>query len=483
MMPHTASTTSMVPQQHIPASYVTMNGTPASYSRFNPSVSAVVDGMGFGSGGVMGSGIVSSNTNTSALRNQIPGVPSTIDPWFRDSPMSGSVSNTYMNDSVRAGQQQQAIPQYVQASDGRYTQPHQPKALNNSAYDYDSSKNHSLIDRQQHHHYSQQRSNGGQSYPPQHQLSSANHQNINHRHGSDHSVSPHQASMQQHQNTAFSNDRSRNHHQDTRLMNSNSSSMANHHHTPYYTHTITPTDSNSVLGRSLRSGSGHSHMTPGGQSHGTSVGNANNMDNNLMMDLELVEIGQDTRTSLMVRNIPNKYSQQMLLSEFDSNGHGPGIIDFFYLPIDFKNRCNRGYAFINFVNYKDILGFHRRYFGKHWRTFNSDKICDITYARIQGKDAMLKRFENSALMEKDDEYKPLVFASDGPNRGIRLPFPDPMNIQQMNHFQQHGHTNGSNSTNHHLLQSQSHRHQSNQNHTSTIFNTSSAAFSDNRTDM
>lgn len=147
----------------------------------------------------------------------------------------------------------------------------------------------------------------------------------------------------------------------------------------------------------------------------------------LMLDLDAVESGTDTRTSLMVRNIPNKYTQQMLLTEFAENGHGPGVIDFFYLPIDFKNRCNRGYAFINFVDFRDILMFHRQYYGKHWRTFNSDKICDITYARIQGKAAMLKRFENSALMEKDEEYKPLVFVSEGPDKGKRLPFSDPSN--------------------------------------------------------
>jgi hypothetical protein len=163
-----------------------------------------------------------------------------------------------------------------------------------------------------------------------------------------------------------------------------------------------------------------------GRSHRSSHSASEDKDNrHLTMDLDAVEVGHDTRTSLMVRNIPNKYTQQMLLTEFMDNGHGPGVIDFFYLPIDFKNRCNRGYAFINFVDFKDILPFHRRYFGKHWRTFNSDKICDITYARIQGKGAMLKRFENSALMEKDDEYKPLVFVSDGPEKGQRLPFPDP----------------------------------------------------------
>jgi hypothetical protein len=190
---------------------------------------------------------------------------------------------------------------------------------------------------------------------------------------------------------------------------------------PYYSHSVVSDNISVHSGRSH-----HSHGTHG--THGTHMSHhsTNDGDNrHLLLDLEAVELGKDTRTSLMVRNIPNKYTQQMLLSEFTEHGHGPGTIDFFYLPIDFKNRCNRGYAFINFVDYKDILPFHQRYFGKHWRTFNSDKICDITYARIQGKAAMLKRFENSALMEKDDEYKPLVFGSEGPDRGKRIPFPDP----------------------------------------------------------
>ena len=127
----------------------------------------------------------------------------------------------------------------------------------------------------------------------------------------------------------------------------------------------------------------------------------------------------------MVRNIPNKYTQKMLLDEFAEAGHGSDKMDFFYLPIDFKNRCNRGYAFVNFVEFQDIAAFHRQYNGKHWKVFNSDKICDITYARIQGKAAMLKRFQNSALMEKEDDYRPVVFVSSGPDKGKRENFPTP----------------------------------------------------------
>jgi len=183
---------------------------------------------------------------------------------------------------------------------------------------------------------------------------------------------------------------------------------------PYYTHVATHAPDPCVSSENINNA---------GPARGATMSEKDNR--HLMLLLDAVDSGRDTRTSLMVRNIPNKYTQQMLLAEFAENGHGPGKIDFFYLPIDFKNKCNRGYAFINFVDFRDIIPFHQQYFGQHWRVFNSDKICDITYARIQGKSGMLKRFENSALMEKDEEYKPLVFGSHGQEKGQRLPFPSP----------------------------------------------------------
>ena len=66
------------------------------------------------------------------------------------------------------------------------------------------------------------------------------------------------------------------------------------------------------------------------------------------VNLEAISKGLDQRTTLMIRNIPNKYTQDMLL-EFLDQEH-KGRYDFIYLPIDFKNKCNVGYAFINFID-------------------------------------------------------------------------------------------------------------------------------------
>jgi len=68
--------------------------------------------------------------------------------------------------------------------------------------------------------------------------------------------------------------------------------------------------------------------------------------------------------------------------------------DFFYLPIDGKNHCNVGYAFINFVEAKSILALHADMNAKTWSRFNSEKICAIAYARVQGKANLVNNFYN-----------------------------------------------------------------------------------------
>lgn len=129
------------------------------------------------------------------------------------------------------------------------------------------------------------------------------------------------------------------------------------------------------------------------------------------LDLRRVRSGEETRTALMIRNIPNKYNQKMLVSTLE-DGH-KGHFDFIYLPIDFKNKCNVGYAFINLTKAEFIEGFYEAFHGKKWGRFNSEKVCEITFARIQGRQQLIAHFQNSSLLLEDPKCRPVIFDSMG----------------------------------------------------------------------
>ncbi|EOA39685.1 hypothetical protein CARUB_v10008326mg [Capsella rubella] len=129
------------------------------------------------------------------------------------------------------------------------------------------------------------------------------------------------------------------------------------------------------------------------------------------LDLDKILNGEDSRTTLMIKNIPNKYTSKMLLAAIDEKNQG--TYNFLYLPIDFKNKCNVGYAFINMLSPELIIPFYEAFNGKKWEKFNSEKVASLAYARIQGKTALIAHFQNSSLMNEDMRCRPIIF--DTPN--------------------------------------------------------------------
>jgi len=117
------------------------------------------------------------------------------------------------------------------------------------------------------------------------------------------------------------------------------------------------------------------------------------------IDLEKIKRGEDTRTTIMIKNIPNKYTQQLLLDEINRNHYGK--YDFFYLPIDYSNRANVGYAFVNFVHHLFILDFYEEFHNRKWTMFNSKKQCEIKYGRLNGIDSLMRHFEQSSVMHQN----------------------------------------------------------------------------------
>eukprot|EP00927_Polykrikos_kofoidii_P044411 TRINITY_DN38390_c0_g1_i1.p1 TRINITY_DN38390_c0_g1~~TRINITY_DN38390_c0_g1_i1.p1 ORF type:complete len:880 (-),score=187.55 TRINITY_DN38390_c0_g1_i1:153-2642(-) len=122
--------------------------------------------------------------------------------------------------------------------------------------------------------------------------------------------------------------------------------------------------------------------------------------------------------TLMLRDIPNKYTRDMLLDCL--NKDFKGAFDFLYMPIDFRNRCNVGYAFINFKETKACQRFVSAFHGvnatKCLPGFNSSKVCHVTPARVQGAEANVAHLRQSNIVEQltaHPEWQPLIFGDDG----------------------------------------------------------------------
>jgi len=138
------------------------------------------------------------------------------------------------------------------------------------------------------------------------------------------------------------------------------------------------------------------------------------------INLENILRGRDKRTTLMIRHIPNKYNLYTVLEDINMDFNG--TYDVFYLPIDYKNNCNLGFAFINFVDPMHIIGFYDAFRGKRWRRFKSDKICELAYAKFQGKEELKTHFLNGSVIKLDSEdKKPIILPTPDPLPAVQIP--------------------------------------------------------------
>ncbi|XVF02606.1 hypothetical protein REPUB_Repub04eG0189400 [Reevesia pubescens] len=144
---------------------------------------------------------------------------------------------------------------------------------------------------------------------------------------------------------------------------------------------------------------------------------------------------KDSRTTVMIKNIPNKYSQKLLLNMLDNHcihcneqiadGDDQPLssYDFVYLPIDFNNKCNVGYGFVNMTSPQATWRLYKAFHHQHWEVFNSRKICEVTYARVQGLEALKEHFRNSKFPCEMDHYLPVVFTPPRDGKQLTEPLP------------------------------------------------------------
>jgi CCR4-NOT transcription complex subunit 7/8 len=130
----------------------------------------------------------------------------------------------------------------------------------------------------------------------------------------------------------------------------------------------------------------------------------NNKGEKQLINLDDIISGKDTRTTIMIRNIPIKYSDKMLIKELEEF---KDKFDCIYMPYDQEKCGNKGYAFINFIHPYHILFFYEKFQNKTWTFFESKKICELNNANFQGISEIQKHAKNYKGIKKPTFFKGL----------------------------------------------------------------------------
>jgi len=120
----------------------------------------------------------------------------------------------------------------------------------------------------------------------------------------------------------------------------------------------------------------------------------------------------ESRTTVMVRNVPVSFTTKMLVELLDNEGFD-GAYDFVYVPADFVTAVSFGYSIINFVEPSQALRFRRHFEGLELAGAGSAPTagCVVSWNPTrQGLNKLLDRYSKSPAMAMhiSQDLKPAV---------------------------------------------------------------------------
>lgn len=139
------------------------------------------------------------------------------------------------------------------------------------------------------------------------------------------------------------------------------------------------------------------------------------------MSSEVMSDSDFIGTTVIVRNIPNRFSHGSLAAVLDTHGFS-GLYDLIYVPIDFATGVSFGYAFVNLTSVDEAERFIARFDGLKWGGA-SKKVCGVVRCDDgESPSERVERYRNLPVMHSSmpDSFKPAMYAG-----GQRVPFPPP----------------------------------------------------------
>lgn len=117
-------------------------------------------------------------------------------------------------------------------------------------------------------------------------------------------------------------------------------------------------------------------------------------------------------TTVMIRNVAPKVSQDALRQELHVRGFTYPRYDFFYLPMNATKDANAGYAFVNFRDPEVVRQFVEQFDGLQLPRFPARRRLQVVPASVQGYEANLSHFAHSAVLNHHDPTHAPLFLRD-----------------------------------------------------------------------
>lgn len=117
----------------------------------------------------------------------------------------------------------------------------------------------------------------------------------------------------------------------------------------------------------------------------------------LFINVEDIQKGYDKRTSVLLRNLPTDITKEQLRTILLEIGN----INFLFLPFDKQANKLVGIAFVNFVNYKNVLDAYTKLHGTKLDGFDMKRPLEVRYSKNQGKVELTK----TLTQKKEDSLK------------------------------------------------------------------------------
>jgi hypothetical protein len=136
---------------------------------------------------------------------------------------------------------------------------------------------------------------------------------------------------------------------------------------------------------------------------------------------EAASVSDSIGSTVIMRNIPNRFSQAMLAAVLDKHGFF-GMYDLIYVPVDFATGVSFGYAFVNLISAEEAERLMASFDGFKWGGA-SKKVCGVTLCDDnESPSERVERYRNMPVMHSSvpESFKPAIYSG-----GQRVPFPAP----------------------------------------------------------